>query len=153
MAIYWLSIAWLSAGYGTKSIRFKTSYTTMYQSLHGCKQYLDCSVFTRCLATGWLLAGYWLAIGWLWLKINTLQYRVIDYYIPKVHMAASNSLDHTVVTRFSANGWLSASYWLAMVQNQSYPWHITSALLGSINRPAILTPLSVYSEPAYLCNV
>ncbi len=47
---------------------------------------LDCSVFTRFLAIGWLLAGYvpksidFLVIGWLCPQINRLQDIVIYYY-------------------------------------------------------------------------
>ena len=53
-----------------------------------------------------LSAGYLLAIGWLWPQINTHQDIDIYYYLPKLHMAASNTLDCSVFTRFWAICWL-----------------------------------------------
>ena len=59
------------------------------------------------LAIGYLLAGHqlasgftrFLAIGWLLPQINTLQ-EVVIYDVPKLHMAAINTLGCSVFTRF-----------------------------------------------------
>ena len=135
-AIYWLAISWLlaiyqlainclSAGYGPKSIHFKTQSYTMYQ----CCIWLQAILYTvvvrsqDLLAISWLSAGYQLAIGWLWPQVNTHQDIVIYYYWPKLSMTAINTLDCRVLRRFVAIWWLFvgcllAGYWLATYPNQ-----------------------------------
>ena len=98
-AIYWLATSWLSTGYGPKSKHIKTViyYVPKLDILCtkvtlAASNTLDCSVHK--------IFGYWLAIGWLWPKINTLQDIVIYYYVPKLHVAAINTLDCSVFTIF-----------------------------------------------------
>ena len=94
-----LAIGWLLAGYVPKSIHFKT-YIILPKVHMAAINTLGCSVFTRFLAIGWLLAGYRLAIGWLCPTIITLQDIVIYYYVSKLNMDASNTLDCSGFTRY-----------------------------------------------------
>ena len=119
-ANYELAISWLWAGYWLAMTQ--NQYTSRHNHIlcskvaHGCNQYFGlCSrdILTISwqlagyrLAIGWLSAGYQQAIGWLWPKINTLQ-DVVIYYVPKWHMAAFNTLDCSVFTRF-------VGFWLAI---------------------------------------
>ena len=112
LAGHWLAIGWPLAGYkqamAKNQYTSRQSFTIMYQSLTWLQAILWTAVCVRLfLAIGWLLA----VPGCL--KINTLQdiHVVINHYVPKWHMAAINTLDCIVFTRFF---WLSAGYQLAI---------------------------------------
>ena len=62
---------------------------------------LDCSVFATFLTID-KLSHDQLAISWPWYKINIFQDIIIDYYVPKLHMAGNNTLDCSVFTRVLA---------------------------------------------------
>ena len=118
--VYQLYMGWLWASYGLAMGWVRTAYgldmdlamSWLFNTLQDLVIYyyvpklrmaasntLDCSVFTKLLAIGWLSAGYRLAISWLWPKTNTLQ-DIVIHYVPNWHMAAINTLDCSVFTRF-----------------------------------------------------
>ena len=79
---------------------------------------LDCSVFIRFFS---LSAGYRLAFGWLCPTIRKLQDIVIYYNVLNLESGTwlLSILGSVVCSQdFLANGWLSASYWLAIFQHQ-----------------------------------
>ena len=116
------TIGWLSAGYWLViSLNLYTSrhshilLCTLYQSGTWLLLILWAVLCSQdFLVIGWLLAGYWLAIGWLYPKINTLPDIVILYYVPKWHMAAITTLGCSAFTRFFGYqltiGWLLPGY-------------------------------------------
>ena len=95
-----LAITWLLAGLQLAIGYLQSIYwLTMGQLYAG-----------YCVSIGWLLTGHGpKSIGWSWPKIHTPQdiHVVIYYYVPKWHIAAINTFECIVVTRFF---WLSAGY-------------------------------------------
>ena len=103
---YWLAIGWLYTNINILQDTVKYQYVQSGTWLLSILWTVECS------------QGF-LAIGWLYPKINTLQNIVIYYYVPRVHMAAINTLGCSVFTRFFG-------YWLAISQNLFFfffsPW-------------------------------
>ena len=62
--------------------------------VHGCYQLWTSVCTTFCC----LLAGYRLAIDWLWPQINTLQDIVIYYCVPRLDIATVNTFYYDLTT-------------------------------------------------------
>ena len=99
--IYWLSIGWLWANH-----RLAISYLWAGHGM-GYGLAIGYQSTGHGLAMGWLWTGYGLAMDWLRAGYRLV---IVIYYVQKLDMAASNTLDCSVFTRFLAICWLLAGY-------------------------------------------
>ena len=114
-----LAIGWLLAGHWLAMSQ--NGYTsrqshilTMYQNGTWLQSILWTVVCSQdILAIGWLSAGH---------VPKSIHFQIV-IYVPKWHMAAINTLNCSVFTRFLAIDWLLVGYWRSMYENQHTSWY------------------------------